>query len=314
MKTKQERIEDSVKRIIKLKDEVILRYSEDINYDEELSLYDVMMEHFVNGDLDDVFLTDTTKEMSDAEAKQLFDLVRPYVGLCFAKGDVDYWLDSVENAMISDYEFIAASIFDTFDYLLEVAKDGGKNVLDQLVALRECEFLHDEAVLQYLRNTFVNDQVLKTVLVDMAKEDSYYKMFSNEQKGILLNYPEGTLYSYGDGNVRITSPLILGSKMFNDFNQYISDELIGEVTDQNVNDVMKTLSSFFEDDSFNFADTALDLSVRYSDYMLENNIVLNNETMNIVYDNDGEALRKAWDSGTGVLGSSYEIPYVPGTK
>lgn len=314
MKIKQERIKDSVKRIIKLKDEVILRYSENIDYDDELSLYDVMMEHFVKGDLDDVFLTDTTKDMSAIETKQLFDLVRPYVELCFAKGDVDYWLDSVENAMISDYEFIAASIFDTFDYLLEVAKAGGKNVLEQLVALRECEFLRDEAVLQYLRNTFINDQTLKKVLVDMAAEDSYYKIFSNEQKGVLLNYPEGTLYSYGEGNIRITSPLILGRRMFNDFNQYISDDLIGDITEQNTNEVIKTLSNFFEDDSFNFADTALDLSVRYSDYMLENNVVLNNETMNIVYDNDGNDLCKAWDTGVGVLGSSYEIPYGSGSK
>lgn len=318
MKTKQERINDRVRRITKLEDETILRYSEDIDYDEELSRYDIMMEHFVLGDLDEAFLTDVTKDMSRDEVKALFDLVRPYASLCFAKGDVNYWLESLENAYVSDYQLIAASIFDNFDYLLELARDGGRDVLEQLVSLKESPELQDVSVIQYLRDYFIDDRALKTVLMDMAEEDSPYDIFSNEQKAILFTYPEGTLYSYGnvDGKkaIKIISPYVLGSRMFNDFHQYISTELINNISEQNINEVAEILTNFFKDDSFIFEDAALDLSVRYRDYLRQNNVVLANENMKIVYDEDGSEIEKAWDSGDGVLGSSYEAPYSGGIK
>lgn len=314
MKSKYERKKDNAKRILRLKDATILRYSEEIDYDDELSLYDVMMEHFTNGELDKAFLTNVTKGMSKDEKKELFDMVRPYIGLCFAKGDVDYWLNSVENAALSDYEFIAASIFDNYNYLLELARDGGVDVLEQLVSLRENDDLHDQAVIQYLRESFVDDRALKVVLFAMSEPDSEYNMFSDEQKGTLLNYPEGTLYSYGDGKIRITSPYILGSRMFNDYNQYISSDLIGEVTIENIADVNHVLTNFFQDDSFNFEDTVLDLSARYRDYMVQNDIILTDEVMDVVYDTDGRNIQVAWNNGDGILGSSYEIPYVGGTK
>lgn len=314
MKTKYERIKDNTKRIIRLKDATILKYSEEIDYDDELSLYDVMMEHFAEGELDSAFLTSITKGMSKEEKKKLFDMVRPYVGLYFAKGDVDYWLESVENASLSDYEFIAATIFDNYNYLLELARDGGLDVLNQLVALKENNDLRDQAVIQYLRDSFVDDRALKAVLFAMAEPNSEYNMFSDEQKGTLLNYPEGTLYSYGEGKIRITSPYILGSRMFNDFNRYISSDLIGAVNASNLGDVTNALKNFFADDSFNFEDTVLDLSARYRDYMVQNDVILNDEVMDVVYDTDGRDIQVAWNNGDGILGSSYEIPYVGGTK
>ena len=91
MKTKQEIIDEGINRLEKLKQETILRYTDEIDFDQDLSLYDVMINHFVNGDLDDVFDTSVTKGMSDTERKDLFDLTREFVGLCFSNGDVDYW-------------------------------------------------------------------------------------------------------------------------------------------------------------------------------------------------------------------------------
>ena len=98
----------------------LLRYTDEIDFDQDLSLYDVMINHFVNGDLDDVFDTSVTKGMSDTERKDLFDLTREFVGLCFSNGDVDYWLDSLENTPIFDYSLIAYSIFNSFDFLLDI--------------------------------------------------------------------------------------------------------------------------------------------------------------------------------------------------
>ena len=90
------------------------------------------MEHFVKGDLDDVFVTDVTDGMSEDEKRKLFDLVREYNGLCFAKGNVEYWLDSLENTFVADFDMIAYNILDSYNYLLNLAKHGGKRFLEQL--------------------------------------------------------------------------------------------------------------------------------------------------------------------------------------
>ena len=153
-----------------------------------------MINHFAKGDLDDCFDSDVFEGMGNSEREELCNLVREYVGLCFSNGDVDYWLDSLENTPISDYNLIAYSIFNSYEYLLELAKDGGKDVLELLVSLRASDELRDTAVVSYLRNTFIDDKVLSAVLLEMAKEGSYYKVFTDEQKGMLLNYPEGTLF------------------------------------------------------------------------------------------------------------------------
>ena len=62
----------------KLKQETILRFSDEIEYDADLPFYDVMISHLVAGDLDDVFATDVVEGMSDDEKKELFDLTREY--------------------------------------------------------------------------------------------------------------------------------------------------------------------------------------------------------------------------------------------
>ena len=55
MKTKQEKIDDGIKRLEKLRQATLDKYNEIIDFDQELSLYDVMIYHFVKGDFDDVF-------------------------------------------------------------------------------------------------------------------------------------------------------------------------------------------------------------------------------------------------------------------
>lgn len=311
---KYKKIKENAKRISRMKDATIIKYGEEIDFDDEISLYNVMMEHFVKGELDAAFLSSVTKGMGKSGKKELFDSVRPYVDLCFSKGDVNYWLDSTENASPTDYDFIVACILDNYNYLLEIAKHEGIGVLEQMVSLRENDDLRERPVVQYLRDSFVDDRALKVVLRDMAEKDSYYNMFSNEQKGTLLTYPEGTLYSYDKDHIHIISPYILGSRMFNDFHKYLSVDLIEEVTGGNIDHVNKVLANFFADDSVDFEDTVLDLSARYRDYMVQTDNVFTDEAKDIVYDDDGRDIQMAWNTGDGVLGSSYETPYYGGTK
>lgn len=311
MKTKQEKIDDGIKRLEKLKQEVILRYTDEIDYDQELALYDVMINHFAKGDLDDVFDSDVFEGMSESERKNLFDLVREYVGLCFSNGDVDYWLDSLENTPISDYNLIAYSIFNSYEYLLEIAKAGGKDVLELLVSLRASEDLRDTAIVSYLRNTFIDDKVLSTVLLEMAKEGSYYKVFTDEQKGILLNYPEGTLYAYGDGAINVTSPLVLGLEIFNKVN---SDAPIVDVDEHDLDDALLTLSEFYRDENFSFYDQVMTLVGSYRDYVRKNDVILGTEVSNVILDNESNMIKSAWKTGDSVLGGTYDTPYTGGSK
>ena len=294
MKTKQDIIDEGINRLEKLKQETILRYTDEIDFDQDLSLYDVMINHFVNGDLDDVFDTSVTKGMSDTERKDLFDLTREFVGLCFSNGDVDYWLDSLENTPIFDYSLIAYSIFNSFDFLLGLAKD-----------------LRDTALVNYLKNTFVDDKVLSSVLLDMSKKNSFYNIFTDEQKGILLNYPEGTLYAYGEDDIKITYPLVLGIEIYNNVND---DDPITEINESDLEPLILTLSEFFRDGEVDFYEEALTLVDKYRDYVRKNDIALSTEVSNIKFDTESELIQEAWSSGDEMLGSTFDTPYTGGSK
>lgn len=311
MKTKQMKIEEGIKRLEKLKQETILRYTADIDYDQDLSLYDVMIEHFAKGDLDDAFDSSYLEGMSEQERKELFNLTREFVGLCFSKGDADYWLDSLEDTPVADYSLIAYSIFNSFDFLLGLAKEGGRDALEQLVALRACKELRDTALVTYLSNTFIDDNVLSKVLLEMSSKGSYYDIFTDEQKGILLNYPEGTLYAYGDDEIRITSPLVLGVQMFNHVND---DAPITEINDDEVDALLVTLNEFFRDEDFSFEDETFALVDKYRDYVRKNNVRLITEVKNIVNDAESNLIQDAWASGDEVLGGTFDTPYTGGSK
>ena len=305
MKTKQERIDNSIQLLKELEKETIARYTEDIDFDQELSLYDVMLNHFVNGDFDDVLSLDITDGMNDDERNNLFQLVREFQGLCFYKGDIQYWLDSVEDFPVSDYPLVAYSILDNYIYLLELAKSGGRRVLEQLVSLRDNEELEGVALVDYLRTTFVDDRVLTAILLDMAEENSFYSMFTNEQKGTLLTYPEGTLYSYSDDVIKITSPLILGVQIYNS----TSDDYIDTIDEANIQPLILDLSEFFRDENIDFYDEVLLLADKYRDYTRQKGIVLDNEFIDVVFDSDGDEIQDAWLAGDEILGSTYDTPY-----
>ena len=311
MVIKQALVNISIQRLEKLKQETILRYTDEIEYDQDLSLYDVMMSHFVNGDLDDVFITDVTDGMDKKEANALFELAREFLGLCFFKGDSDYWIDSLENTPIADYNLIAYSILNSYDYLLNLAKIGGRDSLELLISLRAFDDIRDLAIVNYLKNTFVNDDVLNTIILDMSKQNSKYGIFTEEQKGILLSYPEGSLYSYGNNSIMITNPLVLGCQIYNKFNKDFS---IDTLDVSNVDDVVLTLSNFFRNENIDFQQEVLTLVDKYRDYVRKNNIVLVSSEKDVVITQNDSNILEAWRLGDEMLGSTYDTPYVGGAK
>lgn len=307
METKQDRINESVTRLEKLINETIIRYTDEIDYDQDLSLYDVMMRHFVNGDLDDVFVTNVITNMSKSEKKALFELVREFQGLCFYRGNPEYWLDSLENTPVQDYSLIAYSILDSFAFLLELAKDGGRDVLEKLVAIGSYGEFQNEAVIGYLRTTFADNQALSAVLLNMAEKNSKYDIFTDEQKAILLSYPDGSLYSYLKDEIRITNPLVLGVQIYNNVE---SEQLIDTIDEENMEPLLGDLKEFFIGGYFDFYDEVLILTDKYRDYVRKNNISLSTSNPRIINDEYSEVIQDAWLVGDEVLGGAYDTPYV----
>ena len=309
MKTKQERLEEKLNLFEKMKQETILRYAYEIEFDTVISLYDVMINHLANGDLDDIFLTDVVEGMSDDERKELFSLAREFKELCFIDGDSDKWLMSVENTGAKYYDLIAYSVFDNYNYLLSLAKYGGRSMLEQLSSLNKSEGLEKNAIIGVLRNSFIDDSVLTAVLTEMTEENSKFDIFTDEQKAVLLTYPEGVLYSYGKlDEVNIVSPLLLARQIYNN----ISDESIKEINDYNISDVQEFFKSFTAE--LEFSDEVLSLNARHRDCFRQRNLAMREENIKINFEPSDTSIQRIWSLGDPYLGSSYDTPYSSGTR
>ena len=188
-------VREDIEKLENLKVATLDKYLEEIDLDSEIDLYDVMINHFINGDLFDYYLSDNLNDMSENEKKKLFKLVNEYIGLCFYNQDFNNWLDSVEMYRINDYDLISMNILENYDFLLRIAKNGGREVLDFLVKFVNESGYSDSSVIEYLRNTFNNDDILEWILLEMASKNSLYNIFDYSQKAKLLSYPEGVLYS-----------------------------------------------------------------------------------------------------------------------
>ena len=236
--TNKEKRRFAVARIGELKDATIVLDLETMDTDNDLALYDSIFHCFARGDLDNQFESVVFDGMSEDDRVKLISLVGDYRGLCFYNGKAEYWLDSLEGVPITDSELITYSIFDNYDYLLELGKKGGKRVLEQLDRFSDSGYINS-SVVEYLRRSNVNDEVLESILLDMAREDSLYNIFSDEQKVLLLGNAFGNLYTYTQNGVEITSPIKLACGLYN--------KVLGktvEITDENKEEVVKLLYEF----------------------------------------------------------------------
>lgn len=185
-----------ISRLENLKQATIINYAENIRFDGQLDLYETMIEHVFNGDLDDMFITSTDIENRD----EIFKLARRYSSLCFYQGNIDYWLDSIEGISLLDPELVTIKILDNYDFLIKLAQNG-EEPLKQLVEFQKTDVLGNKVIIDYLRNSFANDEILIDTIKSMSDKSGDYKDFSNEQKALLCLYPEGVLYrKKEDGN------------------------------------------------------------------------------------------------------------------
>lgn len=195
----------SVERLEKLKQEVILKNLMDINLDKNKNLYEVMMKDLFQGNLDEYFLSNSLKDVEEDEKKEIFQLGREYQGLCFYKGEFFYWTDSIDGVYLNDLDLVCARVLDNYDYLLGLIKDGGEEVVKMILPFQTSFMGKEGSVIEYLRNTFMDDSVLKSILLEMVKKDGIFKDLDTQEKRLLCTYPEGVLFYQKNGKIEMRS-------------------------------------------------------------------------------------------------------------
>lgn len=216
------RVEESVKRLEQLKQATILDCLADIDLNNDL--YDAMIHKFAEGKIDDAFYSPMFKDMDISFRRELLDKGKKYLSLCFFEGSPDCWVDSIEGSSFEDPDLICGKILDNYNFILEVIKDYGEDILELLNRIQKTKMFSSNVLIDYLRNVFDDDALLKEVLLEMTKKDGDYSDFTDSQKAILFMYPEGILFEEnedGDKKRRI-SVLELNNKI-NDYTDFYVD-------------------------------------------------------------------------------------------
>ena len=279
--TEKEKRRLAVGRLSDLKDQAIVMSLETMDCEDKLALYDSIFNLFAHGELDNQLESYAFDGMSEDDRVKLIRLVSDHRGLVFYKGQSEYWLDSLEGYAVSDNEIITYSIFDNYDYLLDLGKRGGKRMLQQLEAFQDSGYVNS-SVVEYLRRSNLDDEVLSTILLDMSREDSLYNIFTDEQKCVLLGNPYGNLFTTSEAGVVVRSPIDIAVDLYKE--TYGKDISIDK---DNGLDVVRGLREFLLT-----ADIDQSVSERSDDYVL--NMYRNNESRdikNISFDNKHDYLR-----------------------
>ena len=207
-----------VERLENLKQATILNYLNEIDFENKKSLYDVMLKHFFAGEIDDAFLSGSLSNLEEKEKEGIFQLARKYQALCFYMGDFSYWADSIGGVYLADYDFVSLKLLDNYDFLLGLIYDGGEQVLKMLMHFIET-MSKEGSVIDFLRSSFVNDEILKEIIIEMAKEDGIYQGFSIEEKETLCRYPEGVLYLEDKDSIEKVSVEEIQNKIQQEFDK-----------------------------------------------------------------------------------------------
>ena len=216
-----------------------------------------------------------------------------YKDIMFYEGDASCWRKSSEKH-IEDYTMIATDVLDNYDFVIELAKVGGVNALNLLRDMKDCDGYSEYSVVERLRNTFGNDELLQKVLLEMSKDNNLYNIFTTEEKAELLDYPLGTLYFYKDEKTAVISnPIQLAIELYN---RDISNRI--ELTDDNAQEIVESLTEYLRDNDFYFSNTVDDL---FFEYEKNNPIYYVSMIDNIEVDKSGKKTKEMFN------GNSKEI-------
>ena len=229
-----------VERLEKLKQATIINYTDIVDFNDKVMLYETIIQHVLNGDYDDIFVTGSVSEAEDKN--EAFALARKYSSLCFYQGNSEYWLDSIEGVSLSNLELICLKILDNYDFLVRIAGEGGEAALKELLKFQQNHAFDDYPVIEHLRNTFMDDTVLENTIIEMSKTEGLYDCFTDKQKIELCSYPEGALYRVDESGKYTKITAIDVKKKMREYLLGEDDELFDD------SDLKKLLSTLSSDD------------------------------------------------------------------
>lgn len=183
-----------IKQLNNFKDAMIINNLAELDLDNSLEFYNSMLKNVFDGSFDDIFISDNFDDIDNDEKFEILDLARKYQFLCFYLGEFDNWADSIEGVSLSDLDLISMKLFENYDFLIRIAKNGKEEALKFLTSFQGTELFQKGSIIALLRNMFYDDDILEDIIVDMANKNGSYKEFSDKQKLVLCNYPEGILY------------------------------------------------------------------------------------------------------------------------
>ena len=295
--TVEDKKKNAVNRLLNLQAAVIKKFNDSIKYGEDedrgIILSNAIFEHLVTGELNEDYQTEALNGLKAEEKNNLLNLVNQYKDIMFYEGDASCWTESSEKH-IEDYTMIATDVLDNYDFVIELAKVGGVNALNLLRDMKDCDGYSEHSVVERLRNTFGNDELLQKVLLEMSKDNNLYNIFTTEEKAELLDYPLGTLYFYKDEKTAVISnPIQLAIELYN---RDISNRI--ELTDDNAQEIVESLTEYLRDNDFYFSNTVDDLFFEYEE---NNPIYYVSKIDNIEVDKSGKKTKEMFN------GNSKEI-------
>ena len=246
-------------RLDKLLDATILNYYDSVDSDNCIDLYDKMFEHLVDGDFNDSFICPKLEDVDDNTKKKVFDLAKKYSSLCFYDGDVSYWADSVEGVGVLDLNTLSTRILDNYNFVLETAYEYGEASLDFINKFKSSSMATESALVDYLRNTFGDDEALKKTIYEFTKEDSIYEGLDEYHREILFTYPNRVLYEYNSrGELEFFSK------------EYLLDELSKRSMDEDAYKInsISQMAQYLGD--YDFENYIRDINLDFSDVKKHN--------------------------------------------
>lgn len=242
---------NNYKNIDDLKQNVILRYTKEIDYNDKDSLYEVLFRHLLNGDLSDIYKNDLLDGIDKTEKNMIINKTNKYRDLLLINGDVSSYDESVDIYNIDDKDFVLRLVLDNYDTLMNLVYYH-EDIIDEMDKIKN-NFNYKYSVIETLKNSFDSDKLLMKCMSRFIRENKLYNTFNEKQRVILYNYPMGIMFE-GD---KINSLLEIVVKIYNFGNN--ENILVDDLSDnvslfEKVNNYIRELGDKFEDLIINIRD------------------------------------------------------------
>ena len=235
---------NNYKNIDDLKQNVILRYTKEIDYNDKDSLYEVLFRHLLNGDLSDIYKNDLLDGIDKNEKNMVINKTNKYRDLLLINGDVSSYDESVDIYNIDDKDFVLRLVMDNYDSLMNLVYYH-EDIIDEMDKIKD-DYNYKYSVIETLRNSFGSDKLLMKCMSRFIRENKLYNTFSEKQRVVIYNYPLGIMFE----DDKINSLLDIMVKIYNYAKkENISvDDLSNNVNlFEEVNNYIKNLGDKFED-------------------------------------------------------------------